>query len=77
MINVKSCMMVVLIELYPIMPLSVIPIAFQGHNSVKQFSLKILCSYPIKLKLRVIVDYIKLIMNILLFFFIFAHVQGR
>ena len=47
MINVKLCMMAVLTELYPfpLMPLSVTLIAFEGHSSVKQ--LNILCSYPI------------------------------
>ena len=56
MINVKLCMMVVLIELYPHIPLSVTPIVFQGHSSVK---LNMLCSSPIKLKLCMIVDYVK------------------
>ena len=37
MINVKLCMMVVLIELYPFIPLSVTLIVFQGHSNVKQF----------------------------------------
>ena len=32
---------------------------FQGRSSVKQFELKILCSYLIKLKLCTIVDYVK------------------
>ena len=36
-INVKLCMMVVLIELYPFIPLTVTLIAFQGHSSIKQF----------------------------------------
>ena len=36
-IFVKFCMMVVLTELYPFMPLSVTLIVFQGHSSVKQF----------------------------------------
>ena len=48
MINVKLCMMTVLIEFYPFIPLSVALIAFQGHSSVKQSKLKILCSYPIE-----------------------------
>ena len=59
MINVKLCMMVVFIELYPFIPLSVTLIVFQGHNSVRQFLLKILCAYPFKLKLCTIVDYVK------------------
>ena len=36
-INVKLCMVVVLTELYPFIPLSVTLIVFQGHSSVKQF----------------------------------------
>ena len=37
-INVKLCLVVVLIELYPfIIPLSVTLFVFQGHSSVKQF----------------------------------------
>ena len=35
-INVKLCMVVVLIEHYPFIPLSVTLIVFQGHSSVKQ-----------------------------------------
>ena len=45
-------MMVVLIELYTFIPLSVTLIVLQGHSSVQQ-------SYLIKLKLCVIVDYMK------------------
>ena len=37
MINAKLSMMVVLIDLYPFIQLSVTLIVFQGHNSVKQF----------------------------------------
>ena len=37
MINVKLYMRVVLIELYPFIPLSVTLIVFQGHGSIKQF----------------------------------------
>ena len=36
MINVKLCMMVVLMELYPFIPLSVTLIVLQGHSSGKQ-----------------------------------------
>ena len=36
-INVKLCMIIVLIELYSCMPLSVISTIFQGQRSVKQF----------------------------------------
>ena len=38
MTDVKLCMMVVLIELYPFIPLSVTLILFQGHSSVKIFN---------------------------------------
>ena len=36
-INGKLCMIVVLIELYPFVTLSVTLIVLQGHSSVKQF----------------------------------------
>ena len=38
MINVKIHMMVVLIELYPFIPLSITLTVFQGHSVVKQFN---------------------------------------
>ena len=47
-LNVKLCLMVLLIELYLFIPLSVTLTIFQGHKSVKQFQLKILRSLPIK-----------------------------
>ena len=50
-INVNFCMVVVVTELYPFTLLSATLIVFQGHSTVKRFSLKIVCSYPIKLKL--------------------------
>ena len=59
MINVRLCMIIVLIEFYPFIPLSATLILFQDHSSVKQFQLKILCSYPVKLKLCMIGNYIK------------------
>ena len=61
MINVKFCMMVVRIEVYPFMLLSLTLIVFEGHSNVKQFSLKILCSYPKKLNFVVVanVDYVE------------------
>ena len=37
MINVKLCMMVLLIELYLFIPLSETLTIFQGHNNVEQF----------------------------------------
>ena len=37
MINGKLCMMLVLIKLYPLIPLSVTLVVFQGHSSVKWF----------------------------------------
>ena len=45
MMNVKLCMMVVLIVFYPFISLLVTVIVFQGHNRIKLFLLKILCSY--------------------------------
>ena len=42
-INVKLCMMVLLIEFDPFIPLSVACIIFQGYSSVKQFGVKLLC----------------------------------
>ena len=54
-INVKLCMMVLLIELYLFISLSVALTIFKGHSNVAQFQLKILCSYPVKLKLCKIV----------------------
>ena len=36
MINLKFCMMIVLIELYPFILLSVTLIVFEGHSRVKQ-----------------------------------------
>ena len=49
-INVKPCMVVLLIERYLFISLSVNLTIFQGHSNIKQFSLKSLCSYPVKLK---------------------------
>ena len=74
--NVLLCLRVLHIELYLLITLSVTLILFQGHNSAKQFQLKILCSYPIKLKLYIIVRYIKQLMNIPLFL-TFTHIQRR
>ena len=37
MINVKLCLMIVLIELYPFIPLSVNFIVFHGHGSFEIF----------------------------------------
>ena len=34
-INVRQCMIVVLIELYPFIALSITLVVFQGHNNVK------------------------------------------
>ena len=47
--KVKLCVMVELIELFPFIPLSVTLIVCQGHSSVKQFVLKNVCSYLVKL----------------------------
>ena len=48
-INVKLCVMVLHIALYLLITLSV-TLTFQGHSTVRQFQLKILYPYPIKLK---------------------------
>ena len=56
-INVKLCMMVLLTELYLFIPLLVTLTIFQGHSSVKQSELKILCSCPTNFKLIRIVKY--------------------
>ena len=66
-INVKLCMMVLHTELYLFITLSVILTLFQNHSSVKQYSLKIVCSYLIKVKLCRVVKYIRQVMNIPLF----------
>ena len=58
-VNVKLCTMVLLIELYPFIPLSVTLIVFEGHSSVKRCGLKISCSYTIKKKLFRIVKWVK------------------
>ena len=60
-INVKLRMMVLLTEFYVVIPLSVTLTIFhfQGHRSIKQFYLRILCSYLIKLQLHRIVKYVK------------------
>ena len=50
-INVELRMTVLFIELYLFIPLSVTLNTFQGHSNVEYFNLKILCSYPRKLKL--------------------------
>ena len=56
MMTVKLCIVVVPIELCPSIPLSVTLIVFQGHSSVEQFLIKIVCFNPIKLKHCMIVD---------------------
>ena len=38
MINAKFCMVVVLMELYQFIPLSLTSIVFQGYSSVKHFN---------------------------------------
>ena len=49
--NVKLCMMVLLIELNLIIPLPVALTIFQCHSNIEQFSLVIVCSFPVQLKL--------------------------
>ena len=46
-INVRLCMMVLLIEFYLFIRFSVTLTIFQGHSDAEQFQPKILCSYPI------------------------------
>ena len=52
-INVKLCMMVVLIELYPFTPLSVTLIVFQGRSN------KTVVTENLMLKLCMLVDCVK------------------
>ena len=67
-------MMVLLTELYLLIPLSVNLAIYQGHSNVTQFQPKILSSYPVKFKLCTIVVYVRQIKNIPLFFsFLFFH----
>ena len=56
--------MILLIELYLFISLSVTLTIFQGHSNVKEFPLEILCCYLVKLKLCMIVNFISYIMNI-------------
>ena len=56
-INVKLCMMELHFQLYLFIILPETLTLFEGHNSVTQLQLKILCSYPIKLKLHRTVKY--------------------
>ena len=51
-INIKLFMMALLVDF---MPLSVTLAILQSHSNVEQFKFKILCSYPVKLKLSIIV----------------------
>ena len=74
--NVKRCMIVLLIELYVLIPFSVTLTVFQCHGSVKQFQLKTLYFYLIKSKLCRILKHVTYIMNIPLFL-TFAIIQGR
>ena len=67
MINVKQCMMVVLIELYPFTPLSVTMTLFDGHSGIEQLCYSI-SPYPIKFKLVMIVKYVGSMLHIMQFF---------
>ena len=58
MINTKLCMMVLLFELYLFILLSITMAIFCGCSSIKKALTEDLCSYPIKLKLRMIVNYV-------------------
>ena len=51
-------MRVALVELHPFIPLSVTLIVVQSHSSVKRPWPKIVCSYPSKLNICTIVDYV-------------------
>ena len=75
-INIKLCMIVLHIKLYLFMTLSMTLTLFQGHSNVKQFLLKILSFFLIKLNLCRFVKYIMQVMKIPLFL-TFAHAQGR
>ena len=58
MVSVKLCMMVILTEPHPFMPLSWTCACISGSQH-SQISLKIVCSYPIELKFSTIVNNIK------------------
>ena len=58
-INVRLRMVVLLIEFYLFIPLSLTMAIVQGQSSVKQFQERIVCSYLIKFKLCRIVKYVK------------------
>ena len=58
MINVRLCMMAVLMKLYPFVPLLVTLIVFQDNSSVQQLQPENLYSLSVKLKLCTIADYI-------------------
>ena len=70
-ISLKLCMLVLLIERYVVIPLSLTLTIFQGRSSIKQFELKILSSYLSK--------FIKKIKNIgtAIYFFASAHIQRK
>ena len=53
-INVKLCVMVLLIEHFMFLPLSVTLTLFKGHSNVELSNQKF-CSYPIKQKLCMII----------------------
>ena len=53
--NVQICMIDQLTELYLLLTLTI----FQGQRSIKQFEMKMLCSYQIKLKIWRILKFIK------------------
>ena len=52
-------MIVVFMELYPFIPLSVVLTLFQGYSGVKELKLKVVyfVSYPFKLRLSISVKY--------------------
>ena len=64
MVNVKLCKVVLVVDLYLRVPFSVTVTISEGHHSVKQFELKVLCSCPVRLKLCMIFNYVDKIVYI-------------
>ena len=62
-IYIKLYKMVLHIKLHLFVPLPMTLIIFQGHGSVKQFQVKILCYESIKLKLCMVIYHVVYIMK--------------
>lgn len=58
MVNVKLCMVVLVVDLYLCVPFSVTVAVFEGRHSVERFELKATCSCLIRLKLCMILNYV-------------------